>query len=301
MDAKDLEGRTVLVTGANSGIGRATALALARRGARVHVACRSLQRAQPVLDEITASSGPDAAAFLALDLSDLASVRAAAQAFIATGEPLHVLVDNAGVAGQRGRTADGFELAFGVNHLGHFLFTTLLMDTLARSAPARVVVVSSDAHYAARGVDFDALRRSTPSLTGLGEYAVSKLCNVLFAQELARRTSMGVGERETGEGETGVRETGEQGKGVTTYALHPGVIASGIWRRLPWPVEPVAKLFMGSPEKGARTTLYCATDDALSASTGRYYQDCAERAPSERATPELAAELWERSVAWTTP
>ena len=282
---KDLQGRTVLVTGANSGIGRATALELARRGARVHVACRSAQRAQPVLDEITASCGPDAAAFLSLDLSDLASVRAGAQEFIATGEPLHVLVDNAGVAGQRGRTADGFELAFGVNHLGHFLFTTLLLDTLARSAPTRVVVVASDAHYGARGVDFDALRRSPPSLTGLGEYAVSKLCNVLFAQELALRTRAMAGER---------------GARVTTYALHPGVIASGIWRRLPWPVEPLAKLFMGSTEQGALTTLYCATDDGLSASTGRYYQDCAERAPSERATPELAAQLWERSVAWTT-
>ena len=120
----DLEGRTVLITGANTGIGRATATALARRGARVHLACRSRARAQPVLDEITAAHGPDAASFLALDLSDLTSVRAGAEAYLATGEPLHVLINNAGVAGQRGQTADGFELAFGVNHLGHFLFTT---------------------------------------------------------------------------------------------------------------------------------------------------------------------------------
>ena len=276
----DLEGRTVLITGANSGIGRATAVELARRGARVHVACRSRARAQPVLDEIAAAHGPDAVSFLALDLSDLASVRAGAEAYISTGEPLHVLIDNAGVAGERGQTADGFELAFGINHLGHFLFTTMLLDTLARSAPARVVVVASDAHYGARGVDFDAVRRRTSSLTGLREYGVSKLCNVLFAQELARRMP---------------------GAGVTTYALHPGVIASDIWRHLPWPVEPVVKRFMRSTEQGARTPVYCATDPGLAEATGRYYDDCAERAPSERATPELAAALWEHSESWVAP
>jgi retinol dehydrogenase 12 len=275
----DLKGRTVLITGANTGIGRATATELARRGARVHIACRSTQRARPVLEDITAAHGPDAASLLALDLSDLASVRAAAEAYIATGEPLHVLIDNAGVAGQRGQTADGFELAFGVNHLGHFLFTTMLLGVLARSAPARVVVVSSDSHYQAGGIDFDALRRPTPSLTGLREYGVSKLCNVLFAQELARRS----------------------GAGVTTYSLHPGVIASDIWRRVPWPLESLAKLFMQSTEQGSRTPVYCATDPVLSGVTGRYYVNCAERAPSERATPELAAELWERSEAWTAP
>jgi len=276
----DLQGRTVLITGANSGIGRATAVELARRGARVHVACRSRARAQPVLDEIAAAHGPDAVSFLGLDLSDLASVRAGAEAYISTGEPLHVLIDNAGVAGERGLTADGFELAFGINHLGHFLFTTMLLDALARSAPARVVVVASDAHYGARGVDFAAVRRRTSSLTGLREYGVSKLCNVLFVQELARRTS---------------------GAGVTTYALHPGVIASDIWRHLPWPVEPVVKRFMRSPEQGARTPVYCATDPVLAEATGRYYDDCAERAPSERATPELGAALWEHSQAWVAP
>jgi retinol dehydrogenase-12 len=302
--AVDMKGRTVVVTGANSGIGRATAIELARRGARVHVACRSLERARPVLDDITAAHGPDAASFLALDLSDLASVRAGAERYIATGEPIDVLIDNAGLAGQRGLTTDGFELAFGVNHLGHFLFTTLLLDTLTRSAPARVVVVASDAHYQAKGVDFDAVRRRTSSLTGLAEYGVSKLCNVLFAQELARRTSPApspASSDATSEAtmNDGTMSDGTTGGGVTTYALHPGVIASDIWRRLPWPLEPLAKLFMKSPQEGMRTPVYCATDPALSGMSGRYYDDCAERAPSERATPELGAELWERSVAWT--
>jgi retinol dehydrogenase-12 len=285
----DLAGRTVLITGANTGIGRATAVELARRGARVHLACRSQARAQPVLDEITAASGPDAAAFLALDLADLASVRAGAQSYISSGEPLHVLIDNAGVAGHKGLTADGFELAFGVNHLGHFLFTTMLLEVLARSAPARVVVLSSDSHYGAKGIDFDALRRRTSSLTGLPEYGVSKLCNVLFAQELARRT---------GAARAGVTN-GAARAGVTTYALHPGVIASDIWRKVPWPLGPVAKRFMKSTRDGARTPVFCATDPALAEHSGRYYEDCAERAPSALATPELAALLWERSVAWT--
>jgi retinol dehydrogenase 12 len=275
----DLKGRTVLVTGANTGIGRATATELARRGARVHVASRSLERARGVIDEITTTFGADAVSFLELDLADLGSVRSGAEAYIAAGEPLHVLIDNAGVAGQRGLSADGFELAFGVNHLGHFLFTTMLLDVLARSAPARVVVVASDAHYQAQGIDFEALRRPTRSMTGMSEYAVSKLCNVLFAQELARRA----------------------GTGVTTYALHPGVIASDIWRRLPWPVEPLAKLFMRSPQAGARTPVFCATDPVLSGTSGRYYDDCAERAASERATVELGAALWECSAAWAAP
>ncbi len=285
-----LEGRTVLVTGANTGIGRATATELARRGARVHVACRSYERARPVLDDIATAHGPDAVGFLALDLADLASVRAAAAAYIASGEPLHVLVDNAGVAGQRGTTVDGFELAFGVNHLGHFLFTTMLLGVLARSAPARVVVVASDSHYGAKGIDFDALRRPTRSVTGLREYGVSKLCNVLFAQELSRRV---------GAGDTGGTVPGATGAGVTTSALHPGVIASDIWRRLPWPLEALAKRFMKPTDEGARTSVYCATDPDVAAHSGRYYDQCAARPPSERATPELAAELWERSEAWT--
>lgn len=276
----DLQGRTMLVTGANSGIGRATALALVARGARVHVACRSAERARPVLEQAAALAGPGSAEFLALDLSELAGVRRAAEAFLAGGEELHVLVNNAGVAGQRGQTADGFELAFGVNHLGHFLFTRLLLDRLRASAPARVVTVSSVGHRQASGVDFEAVRRPTRTFTALHEYGVSKLCNVLFTQELARR---------------------EVGSGITTYALHPGAIGSDIWRRVPWPIEPVMKRLMRSPEEGARTSIYCATAPELAAVSGRYYDSCREKRPSPVATPELAAELWARSEEWTAP
>lgn len=277
MNGYDMEGKTVLVTGANGGIGRATAVDLVRSGGRVHVACRSPQRAAGVIAEAEALPGPGSVSLLPLDLAELSSVRACARQFLDSGEPLHVLVNNAGVAGQRGQTADGFELAFGVNHLGHFLLTTLLLDRLVDSGPARVVTVSSVGHRQARGVDFDAVRRPTRSFTGLPEYGVSKLCNVLFTQELARR---------------------QAGTGVTTYALHPGAIASDIWRRVPWPIEPVMKRFMRTPEEGAATSLYCATAPELAAVSGRYYDHCKEKQPSLVATPELGAELWARSEEW---
>jgi retinol dehydrogenase 12 len=272
----DLDGRTILITGANTGIGRATALALAGRGARVRLACRSEAKTQAVIDEIAAAGGPPAA-YVPLDLADLDSVRTGAARFLERGEPLDVLIDNAGVGGQRGLSAQGFELTFGVNHLGHFLFTTLLIDALAARPSARVVVVASDEHVKAKGIDYDALRRPTKTYTGLAEYAVSKLCNVLFAQELARRLD---------------------GTDVTTYALHPGVIASDIYRRLPRPLESLAKLFMKSPHEGAKTSLWCATDPALATESGGYYEKCAPHSASAVATPALAADLWARSEAW---
>ena len=276
-ESGELSGRTFLITGANTGIGYATAADLAKRGGRVYLACRSEQKGQAAAAALVAATGNEAVTVLPLDLGDLASVRACAQQFLARGEPLHVLINNGGVAGTRGITANGFELAFGVNHLGHFVLTTALLDCLAASAPARVVNVSSDAHYQAKGIDFEAVRRRTASVTGLPEYAVSKLSNVLFTQELARRLD---------------------GRGVTAYALHPGVVASDIWRRVPWPVRPLLKLRMITPEQGARTSLYCATSPDVARVSGRFYDKCAERAASAVATPDLAGALWERSEAW---
>jgi retinol dehydrogenase 12 len=279
-EPRDLSGRTFLVTGGNTGIGRATAADLARRGGRVYVACRSPGKGREAAAAIGAETGSDSVGFVLLDLADLASVRACADEFLARNEPLHGLINNAGVAGQRGLTADGFELAFGVNHLGHFALTTALLGRLAESAPARVVTVSSDAHFQARGVDFTAVRRPTASLTGMAEYATSKLCNVLFSAELARRTA---------------------GQGITSYSLHPGVVASDIWRRVPWPIRPLMKLRMITPEQGARTTLYCATSDEVATASGHYYDRCQERQPSPAATAELARALWDHSQASTTP
>ena len=273
---RDLAGKRYLVTGANTGIGRVTAEVLARRGGHVFLACRSEDKTRPVLEAILAAGGT--ARFLPLDLGDLASVRRCGEAFLATGEPLHGLVNNAGLAGAGGSTKDGFERTFGTNHLGHFLLTTLLLPRLRESAPARIVNVSSIAHYKAKGIDWDALRRPQRTTTGLPEYEVSKLCNVLFTRELAR---------------------GRAGAGVTSYALHPGVIASDVWRKIPWPVRPMIKLFMKSPEEGAATTLYCATAPELASEDGRYYDECKERRPSALADDaDLARTLWEKSEAW---
>ena len=271
--------RTVLVTGANTGIGLATASALAGQGWRVWVTARSEAKGAATVASIKAASGNDAVFLLMLDLADLGSVRDCAASFLEPYEPLHVLINNAGVAGARGLTKQGFELMFGVNHLAHFLLTSLLLSRLTESAPSRVVTVSSDAHYSARGVDFEAVRRPARGITGLGEYAVSKLCNVLFSQELARRTA---------------------GTGVHAYALHPGVVASDIWRRVPWPVRPLVTRRMLSVEQGAQTSLYCATSPSVASDSGLFYDKCAVRAASAVATPELGRALWERSEAWAT-
>lgn len=273
----ELSGRTFMVTGANTGIGLATATELARDGARVYVACRSPEKGAAAVARIEAATGSDQVRSLRLDLADLSSVRACVQAFLALGEPLHVLINNAGVGGTPGRTKDGFELVFGVNHLGHFALTMGLLDCLTRSR-ARVVNVASDAHYQAKGIDFGRLRRRTRGITGMPEYAVSKLCNVLFAQELARRLA---------------------GSGVTAYALHPGVVASDIWRRVPAPVRPLVTRRMLTVEQGAATSLYCATAPAEALRSGAYYDNCAERAPSPVATQQLGEELWQHSEAWT--
>lgn len=277
---RDLESRTFLVTGANTGIGRVTAEALARRGGKVFLACRSVEKAQPVLDGIRAAGGK--AELLALDLGSLASVRACAAAFLARGEPLHVLVNNAGLAGSRGLTKDGFELLFGTNHLGPFLLTTLLLPRLRESAAhggARIVTVSSKAHYEARGIDWDAIRKPTRTITSLEEYAVSKLCNVLMTAELAR---------------------GRAGEGVHSYALHPGVIASDIWRKIPWPVRPIMLRRMQTVEQGAQTSLHCATSPDVADHDGHYYDDCKEKRPSALAEDAaLARQVWEKSEALT--
>ena len=273
-----LAGQVALVTGANTGIGLVTARELARRGAHVFVACRSLPRAQNAVQTIRAATGNTQVEALALDLGDFASVHQCAASFLTRGLPLHLLVNNAGLAGTRGFTASGFELAFGVNHMGHFLLTRLLLDRLRASAPARIVTVASRAHTRTDGIDWDALRKPTRTRTGIHEYAVSKLANVWFSAELGRRLA---------------------GSGVNTYALHPGVVASDVWRSVPWPFRSLIKLRMISTEEGAQTTLYCASDPACARETGLYYDKCRVRLPSVLGQDaNLARSLWERSEAW---
>ena len=275
----DQRGRVFLVTGASTGIGRVTALELARRGGHVILASRSEARTAPVVEAIRRSTGNPQVEFLPVDLSDLDSVRSAASAFLSRGLPLHVLVNNAGLAGLRGLTPDGFEITWGTNHLGPFLLTLLLLDRLKQSAPSRIVNVASRAHHRARGIDWDAQRLPASSTGGIDEYSVSKLANVLFTKELARRLA---------------------GSGVTAYALHPGVVATDIWRELPWGIRHLAKLFMVSPEEGARTTLHCATEPEASLASGAYYDSCKPVRPSRAADdPVLGRELWRRGVEWT--
>lgn len=276
MTKSELAGRTMLVTGANSGIGRVTAEELASRGAHVVLAGRSEGKTRPVLDAIVEAGG--SAEFLALDLADLGSVQAAAESYLASEKPLHVLVNNAGVAGRGGSTVQGFEQMFGVNHLGTFLFTELLLPRLRASTPARVVVVASKAHRQVRRVDWEAVQKPTASTTGMAEYAFSKLCNVLYASELAARVHDG---------------------SVTTYSLHPGVVATDVWRDIPRPFSSLMKLFMISNEEGARTSLYCATDPRVANESGLYYDRSAVRVPSALARDSrLAQELVARSRDW---
>jgi len=276
-DGNALRGRVALITGANTGIGLVTARELVARGAHVFVACRSAARAQAALDTIPASGGPKPEA-LALDLTDFQSVQRCAQTFLARGQPLHLLINNAGLAGSRGLTKSGFELAFGINHMGHFALTQALLDRIKASAPARIVTVASKAHYRAKGIDWNAVRQSTTTRSGFPEYGVSKLANVLFSAELGRRVA---------------------GSGVTTYALHPGVVASDIWRKVPWPLRSLMKLAMITTEEGAKTSLHCATAPELGQSSGLYYDRCRPKEPSRIAQdPALAADLWTRSERW---
>ena len=182
---RDLQGKSILVTGATSGVGLVTAKVLAARGARVILAVRTPAKAAPIEAEIHAAGG--ACEVLSMDVSSLKSVAEAADRFLSTGASLDVLVNNAGQAGQRGLSEDGFELTFATNHLGHFLLTEKLRPALERAPQGRVVNVASEAHRNVRSIPWDALRERTRTVTGFEEYGVSKLCNVLHAKELARR------------------------------------------------------------------------------------------------------------------
>ena len=193
----DLSGRTFLITGANTGIGLATATGLASRGGKVFVACRSAEKGRAAVAGSRPTPGTTRSRSCRWTWPTWPRSAPAQQEFLARGEPLHVLINNAGVGGARGLSRDGFELTFGINHLGHFALTTALLDCLAASAPARVVTVSSDAHYQAQGIDFEAVRRPTASRTGLREYAVSKLGNVLFTARNSPAAPRGAASRPT--------------------------------------------------------------------------------------------------------
>lgn len=248
-----LQGKTVLVTGATSGIGKQTALELAQMGATVILVARDPQKGQAVLEEIRTKTGNANVDLLLADLSSQASIRKLAAEFKGKYQQLHVLVNNAGgFYSTRKMTVDGLEYTFAFNHLAYFLLTNLLLDVLKASAPARIVNVSSGAQGMAK-MNFDDLQ-GEKRYSGQGAYNQSKLANVLFTYALAHRL---------------------EGTGVTANVLHPGVVRTNFGRENP-PLLfrilfPLIEPFMLTPEKGAETSLYLATSPEVEGVTGKYF------------------------------
>ncbi|MEX1279151.1 MAG: SDR family oxidoreductase [Acidimicrobiia bacterium] len=272
-----IEGKRVLVTGANSGIGLATATELARRGANVTITARNPQKGESAAAAIERDAGRSVDVGL-LDLASLDSVRSFAADFADDHDRLDVLVNNAGVmAGSRRETPDGVEWTFGVNHLGPFLLTNLLTPLLVDSTPSRVITVSSEASRSARaGLDFDDLQL-TSGYSPNKAYAASKLANILFTVELDRRLS---------------------GDGVTARALHPGVVRTSFgksaessrWMGL---LMTTVGPFLKKPEEGAATSVLLATASDEQVARSLYWSDGSPAEPIPAAVdPEAAERLW---------
>lgn len=280
-DSSSMRGRICIVTGASSGIGRATAFALARMGATVILACRNSTRAQNALREITQATESTEVMFMPLDLSEQKSVHSFAEEFKRRFASLHVLLNNAGIyAGRRVVTVDGFESTLAVNHLSHFLLTSLLLDRLKESAPSRVVNVASEAHW--RGhIDFSDLQ-GVNRYSGWRAYGQSKLANILFTYELARRMA---------------------GTGIAANCVHPGLVRTnfgregGGWMSV---AVRVAAPFMLSPEEGARTVLYAASSPSLEYVTGKYLiRETEAESSRESHDVDVSRRLWETSTELT--
>ncbi|KAJ9586335.1 hypothetical protein L9F63_020043, partial [Diploptera punctata] len=280
-----LEGKTAIVTGCNTGIGKETVLEFVKRGARVIMACRDLQKAEAAAEDIRKKTkgmtGIGEVVVAKLDLASLASVRECAQHLLRTEPRINLLINNAGVmACPKSNTQDGFEMQFGVNHLGHFLLTSLLMPRILRSTPARIVNVSSHMHWFGN-VDFEDLnweKSYSPSLA----YARSKLANVMFTYELAERL-----------------------KGVTTYAVHPGIVHTELGRHLESSsavsiFKGILEYFFKTPKQGAQTTIYCASDENVGKESGLYYRcykttNMRANADVQRGGSQVTKKLWEVS------
>ncbi|XP_035862401.1 retinol dehydrogenase 12 [Sander lucioperca] len=278
-----LDGKTVLITGANTGIGKETCRDLAARGARVVMACRDLTRAERAAEEIRRSTGNGNVVVRHLDLSSVYSVRQFAKDFLDGEDRLDILINNAGVMMcPRWLTEDGFETQLAVNHLGHFLLTNLLLPMLQSSAPSRVIIVSSMAHRGGR-IDFDDLFFSSKKYSSLESYRQSKLANVLFCRELGRRL---------------------RGSGVSSFCLHPGVIRTELGRHVNgwFPLlgallAVLSLMFMKTPRQGSQTTVYCAVTPGLEGKSGRYFSDCAEKEVAPEGRDDVVArKLWEESA-----
>jgi len=275
MSETNLRNKVVLITGANQGIGRETALELARRGADTVLVCRNAAKGQAVVDDITRGGGK--ASLIVADLASQAEVRHASAEFRSKHDRLDVLINNAGVlVPKRRTTVDNIEETLAINHLAPFLLTNLLLDVLQRSTPARIVTVSSVAHARARPHLDDIQFKQ--GYSPFGVYSHSKLLNVLFTYELARRL---------------------EGTGVTATCVHPGVIASGFGQTYGGLFSFFAKLarpFLLTTRQGAETTIYCASSPDLASVTGAYFDKC-KAVPSNRVSYDQSAQqrLWEIS------
>ena len=255
----DMSGKICLVTGANSGIGKETALGLAKQGATVVLVCRNPRKGEQARQEIQEKSGNSHVDLLIADLSSQQAIRQLAQDFQQRYSQLHVLVNNAGAAFARRKVSpDGREMTFAVNHLASFLLTNLLLDTIQASSPARIVNVSSNMHLRAV-LDWNNLQ-GEQRYNLMGAYAQSKLANVLFTYALARRL---------------------EGTGVTVNCLHPGVVATNIWGSVfPHGLHFLTNLsrFIGiAPEQGALTSIYLASSPQVEGVTGRFFERCQVR------------------------
>jgi len=279
---QDMSGKTVLITGATAGIGKETALELAKRNARVLLACRNVVNAAKVAEEIKSCTGNPYVIVMSLDLSSFESVRKCAKDVLASEEKLHVLINNAGVTGiPRNLTSDGCEQIMQTNHFGHFLLTLLLLDLLKRSTPSRIINISSSGHASAN-LDLDDLSNQR-GLSPLDVYLNSKLANILFTRELAERL---------------------RGTHVTVNSLHPGCVKTTIMDTTEPPILWIAKcmsfLIGRTPKEGAQTTIQLAVDPRLEKTTGKYFMDCKEakvsKAAENKATAKRLFELSERTV-----
>ncbi|XP_060576274.1 retinol dehydrogenase 12-like [Ruditapes philippinarum] len=278
----DMTGKTVLITGANTGIGKETARDLARRGARVLLACRDIVKAEKAAEDIRRSTGSDDVVIYNLDLASLTSVRQCAEQVINNEPRLDVLINNAGVMIMPYcKTEDGFEMQFGTNHLGHFLLTNLLLDLLKKSAPSRIINVSSSAHRMGH-INFDDLN-GEKSYSRVGAYAQSKAANILFTRELSKRL---------------------KGTGVTANSLHPGLINTELLRHAPLLSRiigfPVPYLVFKTVAQGAQTTIHCAVSKELDGVSGKYFSDCViKEEASQVQQDDTALRLWKISAQMT--
>lgn len=263
-----------IVTGGNTGIGKATVAGLARAGTTVVIACRDLEKGRAAADDIRGQLPSADLRVMRLDLASLQSVREFAAGFTKEFSRLDVLIENAGVStGKRQLTVDGFEMDFGVNHLGHMLLAELLLPTLKASAPSRIVVLSSSLYKSSR-INFDDLQ-GEKTWSAMGSYGQSKLANLLFVRVLAKRLA---------------------GTGVAVNAVHPGVIASELARDFPAPFRLMAKWFFKSTDKGALTSLHVATAPEAANISGEYFADSKVAKVAGAGLDDAAAErLWTES------